>query len=87
MNVRLTIDVPVRFLTGLEAALAARNLVLRPYLKGGVQRWELAQRKGSDREPALPDTIIGDAAAIEPNVLGTRPDLSPLEKTLKGLGL
>lgn len=59
MNVRLTIDVPVRFLTGLEAALAARKLVLRPYIKNGTQRWELRNPTPGDREPALPGTLFG----------------------------
>jgi hypothetical protein len=59
MNVRLTIDVPVRFLTGLEAALAARNLVIRPFIKNGQQRWELRNPAIGDREPALPGTIFG----------------------------
>jgi hypothetical protein len=58
LNVRLTIDVPVRFLTGLEAALSARKLVLRPYIKGGTQRWELAQRTPGDPAPALPETML-----------------------------
>jgi hypothetical protein len=58
MNVRLTIDVPVRFLTGLESALAKQGLVIRPYVKTGAQRWELGTRKVADQEPALPTTII-----------------------------
>lgn len=65
MNVRLTIDVPVRFLTGLEAALAARRLVLRPYIKNGAQRWELANPKPGDDAPALPPTIFG-APEVQP---------------------
>lgn len=58
MNVRLTIDVPVRFLTGLEAALAARKLVLRPIIKGGQQRWELRTQAPGDSAPALPATLF-----------------------------
>jgi len=58
LNVRLTIDVPVHFLTGLEAALAQRQLVIRPYIKGGAQRWELAKRKFGDSAPALPSQVV-----------------------------
>lgn len=61
VNVRLTIDVPVRFLTGLETALAARGLVIRPIIKGGQQRWELRTRGVADAgTPALPSTIFGE---------------------------
>jgi hypothetical protein len=81
LNVRLTIDVPVRFLTGLEAALSARNLVIRPYLKGGAQRWELAARKGTDREPALPETIVGDSGFEE---YEARAGMSALDRALAG---
>lgn len=59
MNVRLTIDVPVRFLTGLESALAARNLVIRPYVKAGTYRWQLATRPAGDSRPAVPDSVVG----------------------------
>lgn len=60
MNVRLTIDVPVRFLTGLEAALAARKLVLRPIIKNGQQRWELRTQTPGDSAPALPSTLFAE---------------------------
>ena len=60
MNIRLTIDVPVRFLTGLEAALASRKLVIRPYVKNGAFRWQLATRGPSDDMPALPPSDVAD---------------------------
>lgn len=67
MNVRLTIDVPVRHLTGLEAALQQRQLVLRPYIKGGAQRWMLDARRVSDVPgPALPETIFGEPEGQAP---------------------
>ena len=58
MNVRLTIDVPVRHLTGLEAALAARGLAIRPYVKAGAFRWQLAPRPQGDRDPSVPGTLV-----------------------------
>lgn len=65
MNVRLTIDVPVRFLTGLEAALAKRELVIRPYVKHGKYRWELAARKPGDAGPALPPAVIAEPEVLQ----------------------
>ena len=64
MNVRLTIDVPVRHLTGLEAALNARRLVLRPYIKNGIQRWQIDQRPLGDSSPAMPSNVIAFPAEV-----------------------
>lgn len=65
MNVRLTIDVPVRFLTGLEAALSKRELVIRPYVKNGRYRWELRKASPGDTGPALPPDIVAEPEVLE----------------------
>lgn len=57
MQVRLTIDVPVQHLPGLERALQAQRLAIRPYIKNGVQRWHMLPA-GPSSQPSLPDTLL-----------------------------
>jgi hypothetical protein len=59
MNARITIDIPIRLVPALESALAARRLVVRPYIKGGHQRLMLSVRQPHDTNPlSLPDVAF-----------------------------
>lgn len=58
----MTIDVPVHHLPALERSLSSQGLAIAPYIKAGVQRWQLGPRTSLTKQ-ALPETII--AAGIE----------------------
>lgn len=57
----MTIDIPTHFLPRLENSLQRAGLKIEPYIKGGLQRWQLAPRGAIDKA-SIPDTIIAAAA-------------------------
>ncbi len=57
MNVRMTIDVPAQHLPALERTLNSAGLAITPYIKAGIQRWQLGPRQNASA-PAIPETIV-----------------------------
>ena len=59
----MTIDIPVHYLPTLERSLGKQGLAIRPYIKHGVQRWQLAPREpGRD---SIPQTLVAAAEVTQ----------------------
>ena len=58
----MTLDIPIQFLPSLERQLSSAGLEIRPYVKSGAQRWQLAPRSAAAKT-SIPETLI--AAGVE----------------------